>query len=136
MARRSLVARSSIALALLALVWASVATAETITGRVELNEHGEKIADLSGTVVYFVPEGGVKAGPPTAAEIQTQNRTFMPRVIVVTPGSTVRFPNGDPIKHNVFSVSPANRFDLGLYGKGTGKSQRFDKPGLVRVFCN
>jgi len=139
MARRTLVPRSSIALTLVALALAGstgVAAAETISGRVELSEHGERIADVSGTVVYFVPEGGVKAGPPSAAEIQTQNRTFMPRVIVVPVGSTVRFPNGDPIKHNVFSVSPGNRFDLGLYGKGAGKAQRFDKPGLVRVFCN
>jgi hypothetical protein len=60
----------------------------------------------------------------------------MPRTLVVSPGSTVRFPNADPIRHNVFSVSPGNRFDLGLYGQGSGRSQTFKQPGLVRIFCN
>jgi len=48
----------------------------------------------------------------------------------------VRFPNQDPILHNVFSVSPGNSFDLGLYRQGPGKEQKLDQPGLVRVFCN
>ncbi|MGH9363349.1 MAG: cupredoxin domain-containing protein, partial [Thermoanaerobaculia bacterium] len=42
----------------------------------------------------------------------------------------------DPILHNVFSVSPDHAFDLGLYQKGPGKERRFDRPGVVRVFCN
>ena len=50
--------------------------------------------------------------------------------------STVEFPNVDPIYHNVFSVSPANRFDLGLYRSGGSKEKTFDEPGLVRVYCN
>jgi Carboxypeptidase regulatory-like domain len=48
----------------------------------------------------------------------------------------VEFPNRDPIFHNVFSVSGANRFDLGLYRSGTSRTRRFDAPGLVRVYCN
>jgi hypothetical protein len=51
-------------------------------------------------------------------------------------GSRVRFPNEDVILHNVFSVSGDNSFDLGLYRRGKGKEQKFDQPGLVRVFCN
>ncbi|HSG41124.1 MAG TPA: hypothetical protein VLE27_15910, partial [Thermoanaerobaculia bacterium] len=51
-------------------------------------------------------------------------------------GSRVRFPNQDPILHNVFSVSAPNQFDLGLYRQGPGKEKRFESPGLVRVFCN
>jgi hypothetical protein len=48
----------------------------------------------------------------------------------------VRFPNTDPILHNVFSVSSGNRFDLGFYPEGPGKSWTFQEPGVVRVFCN
>jgi hypothetical protein len=55
---------------------------------------------------------------------------------VVPRGSLVRFPNQDPILHNVFSVSAPNAFDLGLYRKGPGKERRFDEPGLVRIYCN
>ena len=37
----------------------------------------------------------------------------------------MKAPNEDPISHNLFSVSPANTFDLGLYRKGSGKTQKF-----------
>jgi hypothetical protein len=66
----------------------------------------------------------------------TRQKQFLPRVLVVPRGARVRFPNQDPILHNVFSVSPGNPFDLGLYREGPGKEQKLDKPGLVRVFCN
>ena len=45
------------------------------------------------------------------------------------------FPNNDPIFHNVFSLSKARRFDLGRYAAGRSKSVRFDRAGIVRVFC-
>ncbi len=66
----------------------------------------------------------------------TRRKEFAPRLLVVPKGSRVRFPNQDPILHNVFSVSSPNQFDLGLYRQGPGKEKRFDEPGLVRVFCN
>ena len=61
---------------------------------------------------------------------------FDPRVLAVPVGTTVDFPNLDPVFHNVFSYSPAKRFDLGRYGQDKSKSVRFDKPGLVKVFCD
>ena len=51
-------------------------------------------------------------------------------------GATVDFPNSDRIYHNVFSYSKARRFDLGRYPQGRSKSVRFDRPGIVRVFCD
>ena len=65
-----------------------------------------------------------------------KNQGFMPRVLPVTVGARVDFPNQDPIYHNVFSVSPPKRFDLGKYGQGKSKSLVFDKPGLVNVYCD
>jgi hypothetical protein len=64
------------------------------------------------------------------------SKRFQPRVVAVPKNSTVEFPNADPIYHNVFSVSGANRFDLGLYRSGASKPKTFDSPGLVRVYCN
>jgi len=49
---------------------------------------------------------------------------------------SVEFPNGDPIFHNVFSLSKPASFDLGRYPKGSSRSVRFDKPGMVKVFCH
>jgi len=66
----------------------------------------------------------------------SERKTFMPRVVAVPVGMPVSFPNADPIFHNVFSVSGANHFDLGLYRSGRSKDRAFASPGLVRVYCN
>jgi hypothetical protein len=66
----------------------------------------------------------------------TRRMQFVPRVLAVTAGSTVRFPNEDPILHNAFSTSPNNAFDTGLYGSGNGADHTFANPGLVKVYCN
>ena len=69
-------------------------------------------------------------------KLAQQNQAFAPRVIAVSVGSSVDFPNLDPIYHSVFSVSPTKRFDLGRYGRGHSKRVVFTKPGLVNVYCD
>ena len=64
-----------------------------------------------------------------------KNKAFEPAVIAVSVGSTVEFPNLDPFFHNVFSYSKPKKFDLGRYPKGESESVVFDKPGIVKVFC-
>ncbi|HEX3528846.1 MAG TPA: hypothetical protein VH988_17440 [Thermoanaerobaculia bacterium] len=131
---------TSLALALL-VTGAAVAGAEDLHGTIQLVTKGGKNAatesDVTQAVVYFEPAGGA---PPRRAEapfeMVTRQKQFLPRVLAVPRGARVRFPNQDPILHNVFSVSPGNFFDLGLYNQGPGKEQKLDKPGLVRVFCN
>lgn len=65
-----------------------------------------------------------------------RNETFIPRLLAVQTGTTVDFPNSDFTYHNVFSLSRARRFDLGRYAAGKSKAVRFDRPGVVRVFCD
>lgn len=113
-----------------------LARAEELRGTVRLVERGAPLADVDEAVVWWVPESAARAAPPLRVDVNTQRRQFSPRTLIVSPGSTVRFPNADPIRHNVFSVSPGNRFDLGLYGRGPGRSHTFRQPGLVRIFCN
>jgi hypothetical protein len=64
-----------------------------------------------------------------------RNETFVPYVLAVPVGTTVDFTNSDRTYHNVFSLSKAKRFDLGRYARGQSKPVRFDRPGVVRVFC-
>jgi len=64
-----------------------------------------------------------------------RNETFVPHVLAITTGTTVDFPNSDRIYHNVFSLSKTRPFDLGRYAAGKSQSVRFDRPGIVRVFC-
>lgn len=92
-------------------------------------------SDPSNAVVWV--EGPPAADPPAAPfTIETKDKTFGPSLLIVPAGATVAFPNGDAIRHNVFSVSGANRFDLGLYGKGESRQVVLKDPGIVRVFCN
>jgi plastocyanin len=113
--------------------------ADELRGRVELRGKNDKplaAAEAQHGVAWFVPDAGVAAPRPGTFTLSTRDKQFEPRVLPITAGSTVRFPNADPILHNVFSVSPPQPFDVGLYGPGEGREQRFDEPGLVRVFCN
>lgn len=71
-----------------------------------------------------------------APAIASRQKTFVPRVVAVPVGASVRFPNDDPIFHNVFSSSEVGGFDLGLYRNGDAKSQVFTKPGVVPIYCN
>jgi plastocyanin len=106
-----------------------------VAGRVAVMEKDNKRArDLGDAVLYLEGAGG--APPPGTFDVAIDEKVYVPRVLVVPVGSTVRFPNHDPFRHNVFSVSEPNQFDLGLYGRNEAKSQTFERPGLVRVFCN
>ena len=86
-------------------------------------------------VVVYVKDAPKTSAPPMRAEIRQRNENFVPRVVAVTVGSTVEFPNDDPIYHNVFSLSRTKTFDLGRFPKGKSRGERFDKPGVVKVFC-
>ena len=90
------------------------------------------------SVVYLeaAPRGAFEQVEPTRAVLDQRNETFVPHVLAITSGTTVEFPNSDRIYHNVFSLSKAQRFDLGRYATGKSKAIRFDRPGIVRVFCD
>jgi plastocyanin len=94
---------------------------------------GSPVADA--VVLIEGPSVPAPADAPHAV-IDQRHETFVPHVIVVPVGTTVDFPNHDPVLHNVYSASPAKRFDLGMYGEGESRGVRFDVPGVVRVGCN
>lgn len=109
----------------------------TVTGQVTLLDKGDRSPPSDvGQAVLWLTGDQAPNGTPSTVEIATEDKQFVPRLIVVPQGSTVAFPNHDPFNHNVFSVSPEGPFDLGLYGRGTAKSVRFDKAGVIKVYCN
>jgi plastocyanin len=81
-----------------------------------------------------------RATPPaTAAGSYTVNQKdiqFHPFVLMVPLGSEVSFPNLDPVRHHVYSFSPAKKFELKLYAKEQNRAVTFDKPGIVALGCN
>jgi plastocyanin len=94
---------------------------------------------IGDAIVYLeaLPAAADSALPlPVRPKLAQQDQSFQPRVIAVPVGGSVDFPNLDPIYHNVFSVSPARRFDLGKYPRGESRTVRFAKPGVINVYCD
>jgi plastocyanin len=87
-------------------------------------------------VVVYLKDAPARPMTPVRVDIVQRNETFIPRVVAVPVGSVVAFPNDDPIYHNVFSLSRPRAFNLGRYPRGRSREERFDKPGIVRVFCD
>jgi plastocyanin len=100
-----------------------------------LTKRGQKPA-VNETLVWLDPAGKAPKKPAATFTMTTRSKTILPHVLAVPAGSTLTFPNEDPITHNLFSLTPGNTFDLGLYRKGSGKSQKFEAPGMVNVYCN
>jgi plastocyanin len=123
------------------LIGAVVLHAATVHGRVEIVSSKDpdvrKHSDFSGVVVWLEPVSGTMPWPkPRKAEMVQQGKKFTPHVLAITVGSTVDFPNYDPIFHNAFSNYDGQIFDVGLYPPGTTRSVPFRKEGNVRIFCN
>jgi plastocyanin len=93
--------------------------------------------DRRRSVLYLesAPQAAFEEADLPRLVLDQRNQTFVPWVLAVPVGATVEFPNNDSTFHNVFSLSKARRFDLGRYPRGASRSVRFDRPGVVRVFC-
>ncbi len=97
----------------------------------------EGMSLIQEIVVYLeAVEAPHSLAPPASPKLTQRGMAFEPSVLVVVAGQEVGFPNEDPYYHNVFSYSPAKRFDLGRYAKGKSKSVIFEDPGVVQVFCD
>ena len=91
---------------------------------------------LSEKAVVYLESVPGKYSPSGAHPVLDQrDMVFRPLVLPILAGTTVDFPNSDPLFHNVFSLSQAKEFDLGRYPKGQKKSVTFDRPGIVSVYC-
>lgn len=127
--------RAALALALIALAAPARADSRatgTVRGTVSV-ERPEGIKP-GPVLVYLV---GFEEPPASATpRIVQKDRSFVPDLVAVTAGQSVAFPNSDPILHNVFSPTPARRFDLGSYRRGESRSRSFPRPGVIDVFCN
>lgn len=95
---------------------------------------GQPVADA---VVMVTPAGGKGAVRPGAGfRMAQKDLSFQPFVMVVPVGSEVSFPNLDPVRHHVYSFSPAKTFELKLYGREDNRKIKFEKPGVVAIGCN
>jgi plastocyanin len=124
-----------------------------VEGRVELPKSHS--APVQAKRYEVVTKGGVLSTQPPLAvvylegafpqstslptkQVRQKDLTFVPSLLPVRVGTTVEFPNLDDTYHNIFSYSPAKRFDLGRYRQDDRPipAQVFDKPGLVILRCD
>ncbi|MGA7160230.1 MAG: carboxypeptidase regulatory-like domain-containing protein [Bacteroidota bacterium] len=128
----------------------TVSQADDVTGEItrgrSLNRYqtgganAEKPLDppymLSEKAVVFIESISGGYDPPSVHPVLDQrDMVFRPLVLPILVGTTVDFPNSDPLFHNVFSLSQAKEFDLGRYPQGEKKSVTFNKAGVVSVYC-
>lgn len=116
---------------------AAVAAGADITASV-IDERGQAVADA---VIVAVPADGAAAAPTAeqkkrVAIIDEIHGDFSPRVRAIPLGSSVRFPNRDNIRHQIYSFSPTKRFELPLYPGVAAAAVRFDTAGVVVLGCN
>jgi len=104
----------------------------SFSGQMTIDGSGESLA-----VIALDPIGGHAAKRKAKQRVMEQrDRQFAPRLLAIPVGSTVAFPNFDPVYHNVFSLSPARAFDLGIFKNGESREVTFQKAGLIRLGCN
>jgi plastocyanin len=101
---------------------------------------GTDLADeFRNVVVYLEASDALRKvpGPEHAApSMRQEGLAFVPHVLPVLRGTSVEFPNADPVFHNVFSLSRAASFDLGRFPRGESRTLAFDTAGVVKVFCH
>lgn len=99
-----------------------------------------EIRDLKGSpvrdAVVYAQGGNLPARSNQQAVIDQRNKQFIPYVTAVQVGTSILFPNRDNIRHHVYSLSPAKRFELPLYAGVPAAPVLFDKEGFVTLGCN
>ena len=115
--------------------WGTMAFAASLSGEVQIE--GRK--RLRNLVVYLeAASQATRVEATRHARITQRGRTFSPQTIVIVRGGEVEFVNDEEreIDHNVYSLSPGNKFDIGLASKGVTRKVQFNNPGIVKYFCS
>jgi len=87
-------------------------------------------------VAVWLESSTPSAAKPVNSTMQQHQSHFDPDLLIVPVGSTVAFPNLDPIFHNIFSLSRSQSFDLGYYPQGRSRNVTFPRSGIVQVYCH
>ncbi|MBI1955158.1 MAG: hypothetical protein HYS38_02080 [Acidobacteria bacterium] len=99
-------------------------------------EEKTSIDEISRVAVYLDVEATAPAPEAGKVTLAQRNQRFEPELLIVPVGTTVSFPNSDPIFHNIFSLSKAKQFDLGYYPAGETRTVKFGKAGIVQIYCH
>lgn len=125
-------AQWGLAAALAALCWPLAAAAGSLAVHVARPDG----KPLAGAVVMVHGPPGTATPKPATFVIDQVDKAFTPDLTVMPVGSTVTFPNSDSVSHQVYSFSPAKKFQLPLYRGTPYPPMRFESAGIVTLGCN
>jgi len=111
----------------------------SVAGKVVLIGDEEQILSATGTMITLTPKAmmdEVQDRPSQVHIIDMEDKTYLPRYSTIQAGDLVVFANKDKIRHNVFSSSGNNAFDLGTYDAGLKRAVTLKEPGIVKIYCN
>lgn len=114
--------------------FACIASAANVD--IEVNDRAGHPLGETVITLESVEAEAARAAAPTSAVVDQIHQQFVPGVIAVRTGTAISFPNSDTVSHQVYSFSPAKRFELGLYRGVPRDPVVFDKPGIVVLGCN
>lgn len=127
--RTKLSAVVSVLVAIALLTGARASENGSVTGTVTA-----KGLRTSANIVVSLQAPGLKLAPPgKPIEMDQKGMLFIPHVLAVVTGTTVKFLNSDPVAHNVFS--PEGKYNLGTWPQGETKEYKYDKPGVYSQLC-
>ena len=113
------------------IISASAAYAQTGSVMGQITAAGLRSSE--GVVVSLEARGLSVTPPAEPVEMDQQGMEFVPHVLPVVKGTTVRFLNGDPVRHNVFS--PEGDYNLGNWRRGETRDHTFDESGVFTQLC-
>ena len=120
---------AAIAVMVLCLARGASAQSGAVTGTVSA-----KGLRTSADIIVSLHAPGLKLTPSAKpVEMDQRGMLFIPHVLPVVTGTTVKFLNSDPVGHNVFS--PEGKYNLGTWPQGETKEYKFDKPGVYSQLC-
>jgi len=113
-------------------------TGTAVAADLDVEVHSPNGAAIAGAVVsvHLVGQPTPRPHPAGAFAVDQQDIQFRPFILTVPVGATVMFMNHDPVRHHVYSFSPAKRFELKLASRQQNQSVLFDKAGIVPLGCN
>ncbi len=113
-------------------------SAPVMTKRYEIVTKGGVLATNPPLAIVYLEGASAPGGRQQTAQVTQKEMNFVPTLLAIATGTKVEFPNEDGTYHNIFSYSPAKRFDLGRYRPDERPipSVVFDQPGLVTLRCD
>ncbi len=113
-------------------------TTPVVTQRYEIVTKGGVFSTNPPLAVVYLEGSFPKSATPAAVQMTQKDLSFQPSLLPLQVGARVEFPNLDDTYHNIFSFSPAKRFDLGRYraNETPVPSVVFEVPGLVTLRCD